>query len=65
MTIPKHVIVDELRKRGQDQRADFVSRQLPDDVDPAKHTGLLNTLHLNFDELALAFESAGKTDEPA
>jgi len=67
MTIPKHLIVDELRRRGQHQRADFVSRQLPDEVDSAQHTGLLNTLHLNFEELALASagEAKAKTEETA
>jgi hypothetical protein len=51
MTIPKSVIITKLRERGQHQRADFVDRQLPDDVDPAKHGGLLATLHINPDEL--------------
>jgi hypothetical protein len=51
MTIPKSVIIAKLRERGQHQRADFVDRQLPDDVDPAKHGGLLATLNLNLDEL--------------
>jgi hypothetical protein len=64
MTIPKHLIVDELRRRGQHQRADFVSRQLPDEVDSTKHTGLLNTLHLNFEELALAAASNATAEEP-
>jgi hypothetical protein len=51
MTIAKNVIIAKLRERGQHQRADFVDRQLPDDVDPAKHGGLLATLHIDFDEL--------------
>lgn len=51
MIISKNVIITKLRERGQHQRADFVERQLPDDVDPAKHGGLLATLHLNPDEL--------------
>jgi hypothetical protein len=54
MTIPKHLIVAELRKRGQDMRADFVSRQLPDEVDPTRHGGLLATLHLDLAELTAA-----------
>jgi len=51
MTIPKNAIIAKLRERGQHQRADFVDRQLPDDVDPAKHGGLLATLHIDSDEL--------------
>jgi hypothetical protein len=51
MIIPKKVIIAKLRERGQHQRADFVDRQLPDDVDLAKHGGLLATLHLDPDEL--------------
>jgi hypothetical protein len=70
MTIPKHLIVDELRRRGQHQRAEFVNRQLPDEVDSAQHTGLLNTLHLDFGELASAAAkssaaSGDKADDPA
>jgi hypothetical protein len=58
MTIPKSLIIAELRKRGQNERADFVDRQLPDEVDPNKHGGLLGTLHLDIAELA-------KADRPA
>lgn len=59
MTIPKNVIIAELRRRGLDHRADFVDRQLPDDVDPNKHGGLLKTLNLDLDALvAAAAESA-------
>ena len=51
MTIPKSVIIAKLRERNQHRRADFVDRQLPDDVDLAQHGGLLATLHLDPDEL--------------
>jgi hypothetical protein len=51
MTIPKNLIIAKLRERGQHQRADFVDRQLPDDVDVARHGGLLATLHLDPEEL--------------
>ena len=51
MIVPKNVIITKLRERGQHQRADFVDRQLPDDVDLAKHGGRLATLHLDPDEL--------------
>ncbi|MFF5176472.1 hypothetical protein ACFY2Q_00390 [Micromonospora sp. NPDC000316] len=47
MRIAKHRIVDALRDRGQQARADWVERELPERVDPAKHSGLLATLHLD------------------
>jgi hypothetical protein len=54
MAIRKSVIVDELRNRGQHMRADFVDKQLPNDIDPAKHVGLLATLDLDAAMLAAA-----------
>ena len=47
MRIAKHRIVAVLRERGQPARADWVERELPDRMDPAKHVGLLATLHLD------------------
>jgi hypothetical protein len=61
MNIPKDVIIAKLRERGLHQRADFVDRQLPDEVDPSVHGGLLSTLHLDLDELA---SSAAATSRP-
>jgi hypothetical protein len=57
MIIAKTLIVDELRKRGQNMRADFVNRQLPDEVDSAKHGGLLATLHVDLTELLAKSQS--------
>ncbi len=51
MTIPKHLIVAMLRERGKPERAEFVDRQLPADVDPELHSGLLVTLGIKLDEL--------------
>ena len=51
MNIPKHVIVARLRERNQNARADFVERELPDEIDPIRHTGLLATLNLTVAEL--------------
>ncbi|GAA0486086.1 hypothetical protein Ade02nite_09780 [Paractinoplanes deccanensis] len=51
MIVPRQAVVDELRRRGQDVRADFVERQLPEQVDSTRHGGLLATLHINLDEL--------------
>jgi hypothetical protein len=47
MTIPRHLIVTALRERNQHARADWVERELPEDVDTARHGGLLATLKLD------------------
>ena len=47
MTVPKHVIVAKLRERGKDTRADWVERNLPDDVDVYNNRSLLQTLDLS------------------
>ncbi|MEU8296422.1 hypothetical protein AB0C04_03910 [Micromonospora sp. NPDC048909] len=52
MRIARHRIVTALRERGQQARADWVERELPEQVDPAKHTGLLATLRLDLADLA-------------
>jgi len=52
MTISKAAVVAVLHERGQHARADFVDRNLPDRIDPARHSGLLATLHLDASELA-------------
>ena len=52
MRIARHRIVDALRERDQHARADWVEHELPEWVDPAKHTGLLATLRLDPAELA-------------
>jgi hypothetical protein len=49
--IQKSTIVAKLRERGQDARANWVDRELPDDVDPLLHGGLLSTLHLDLKDL--------------
>ncbi|MER5703163.1 hypothetical protein ABT023_14640 [Micromonospora sp. NPDC002296] len=54
MRIARHRIVDALRGRDQHARADWVERELPEWVDPAKHTGLLSTLRLDPADLAEA-----------
>lgn len=52
MIIPKEVVLAVLRERSQHARADFVDRELPEQVDSAQHSGLLSTLNLDLDELA-------------
>ena len=52
MKIAKNRIVEALRERGQDIRAEWVARELPDVVDTGTHGGLLATLHLDPKTLA-------------
>jgi hypothetical protein len=52
MKIDKSKILEALRERGQDSRADWVDRELPDRIDTAVHGGILATLHLNPAEFA-------------
>ena len=54
MTISKAVVLAALRERGQHARAEFVDRELPDNIDPQQHGGLLAMLHLDLTELAEA-----------
>jgi len=51
MNIPKSVILEKLRERGLNARADWVDRELPDSVDPFLHSGLLSTLNLDLKDL--------------
>lgn len=51
MIISKEVVITVLRERGQHARADFVDRELPDQIDSIRHGGLLATLHLDLAEL--------------
>jgi hypothetical protein len=43
-----------LRERGWHDRAAFVDREPPDLIDPARHGGLLATLHIDASALAAA-----------
>lgn len=52
MEIDKLKIVTWLRGRGQHARADWVDRELPDQVDTVRNAGLLATLGLDPAELA-------------
>lgn len=63
MIVAKHLVIAELRKRGQNQRADFVNQQLPAEVDSTKHGGLLATLHIDLDELVAAAAQSPDADQ--
>ena len=49
--IDKQVILNALRDRGEDRRADWVDKELPDEVDTYVHAGLLAMLRLDPAEL--------------
>ncbi|WP_435124076.1 DUF5994 family protein [Micromonospora tulbaghiae] len=51
MTIARNTIVSALRRRGQHTRANWVERELPEQVDTTQHAGLLATLRLDPAEL--------------
>ena len=61
MAILKSVVVAELRRRGLHMRADFVDRQLPDEIDPLRHSGLLTTLNVDIADLVGAVEPPATT----
>ena len=50
--VDKQKILQVLRDRGLDARAEWVDRQLPARVDLQKNAGLLATLHISPSELA-------------
>jgi hypothetical protein len=52
--VSKAIVCSILRERGQNDRADFVDRELPERIDSAQHGGLLATLHVDPSELATA-----------
>jgi hypothetical protein len=54
MTISTAVVLAVLRERGRHDRAAFVDREPPDPIDPARHGGLLATLHIDAADLAAA-----------
>ena len=52
MLIEKERILAILRGRGQDTRADWVDRELQDEVETDRHSGLLATLRITPADLA-------------
>ena len=52
--IEKAKILTVLRERGMAERADFVERQLPAEIDPVKNASLLKMLRLDDEVLAAA-----------
>jgi hypothetical protein len=52
MEIPKNKILELLRDRGQDEKADQADRELPDQVDTEQHADLLSKFGVDPEELA-------------
>jgi hypothetical protein len=51
MEIPKDQILELLRDRGDSDKADQAEQELPDQVDPAQHAGLLEKFGLSPQDL--------------
>jgi hypothetical protein len=47
MEIPKDKILDLLREQGKDDQVGQAQQELPDQVDPEKHAGLLEKFGLD------------------
>ena len=52
MIVAKSKVLAVLRSRGQNDRADWVDRTMPDEIDTAKNSGLLNLLKLDVADLS-------------
>jgi hypothetical protein len=52
MEIPKEKILQMLRDRGDQQKADEADKELPAQVDPEKHGGMLSKYGIDPGELA-------------
>jgi hypothetical protein len=51
MEIPKDKILELLRNRGQDDKAQQADQQLPDQVDPERDKGMLDQLGIDPQDL--------------
>jgi hypothetical protein len=55
MEIPKQQILDFLREQGKDDQVGEADQQLPDQVDPRQHAGLLEKCGINPADLLSKF----------
>jgi hypothetical protein len=55
MEIPKQQILDFLREQGKDDQVGEADQQLPDQVDPQQHAGLLEKFGIDPAELLSKF----------
>jgi hypothetical protein len=51
MEIPKEKILELIRQRGDENQAAQADQELPDQVDPEQHSGLLEKFGINPQEL--------------
>lgn len=51
MEIPKEKILELLRSRGEDDKAQQADQQLPDQVDPERDRGMLDQLGIDPQDL--------------
>ncbi len=51
MEIPKEKVLELLRSRGDDDKADQADQELPDNVDPERDSGLLSKFGVEPTEL--------------
>jgi hypothetical protein len=51
MEIPKETILELIRQRGDEGQAAQADQELPDQVDPEQHSGLLEKFGINPQEL--------------
>jgi hypothetical protein len=49
--ITKRKVVEVLRSRGEEQRAEWVERDLPDEFQTDRHSGLLQLLRIDVADL--------------
>jgi hypothetical protein len=59
MQIDKSQILDLLRSRGQEDQVAAADAELPDQVDPEQHAGLLQKFGLNPQDLISKFMQGG------
>lgn len=57
--IDKKQIIDMLRNQGDDQKADHAQEELPQQVDPEQHAGLLEKLGIDPQALLKQFMGGG------
>jgi hypothetical protein len=55
MQIDKQEIIKMLRERGDHDQADKAEQELPDQVDPEEHSGMLQQFGVNPQELMSRF----------
>lgn len=51
MEIPKEMVLNMLRERGQDDKVAQADQELPGQVDPEQHSGLLSKLGIDAGDL--------------